>query len=117
MKLEKKHYVIIGVVVAIILVWYFFLRKKKAESGFAITRPTRPVIRTGTGPTMPTTTTGLVSGGRVGMAPKIPQQQNYTAPLGENCKGAGYTECGTTKEGNKLCCFSVKKAIDDILHT
>ena len=28
MKLEKKHWIIIGVVVAIILVWYFFLRKK-----------------------------------------------------------------------------------------
>jgi hypothetical protein len=34
MKLEKKHYIIIGVVIAIIAVWYFFLRKKKAESGF-----------------------------------------------------------------------------------
>lgn len=33
MKLEKKHWIIIGVVVAI-LVWYFFLRKKKSESGF-----------------------------------------------------------------------------------
>lgn len=29
MKIEKKHWAIIGVVVAIILVWYFFLRKKK----------------------------------------------------------------------------------------
>lgn len=33
MKLEKKHWVIIGVVVAI-LVWYFFLRKKKPESNW-----------------------------------------------------------------------------------
>ena len=34
MKIEKKHWIIIGVVVAIIAVWYFFLRKKKAESNF-----------------------------------------------------------------------------------
>ena len=34
MKLEKKHYIIIGVIVAIVLIWYFFLRKKKAESSF-----------------------------------------------------------------------------------
>ena len=35
MKLEKKHWIIIGVVVAIILVWYFFLRKKKpTESNY-----------------------------------------------------------------------------------
>jgi uncharacterized membrane protein len=40
MKLEKKHWIIIGVVVAIILVWYFFLRKKKAESSYRATRVT-----------------------------------------------------------------------------
>lgn len=34
MKIEKKHWIIIGIVVAIILVWYFFLRKKKNESGY-----------------------------------------------------------------------------------
>lgn len=34
MKLEKKHWVIIGVVIALILVWYFFLRKKKTESSW-----------------------------------------------------------------------------------
>jgi len=45
MKLEKKHWMIIGVVVAIILVWYFFLRKKKnAESDYrAIRKPKRTV--------------------------------------------------------------------------
>ncbi len=44
MKLEKKHYIIIGVV-ALIAIWYFFLRKKPTESNFkASTRPasTRP---------------------------------------------------------------------------
>ena len=30
MKLEKKHWIIIGVVLAIIAVWYFFLRKKES---------------------------------------------------------------------------------------
>jgi hypothetical protein len=35
MKLEKKHYVIIGVVIVAIAVWYFFLRKKPTESGYA----------------------------------------------------------------------------------
>ncbi len=34
MKLEKKHYIIIGVIVAIVAVWYFFLRNKKSESDF-----------------------------------------------------------------------------------
>jgi hypothetical protein len=35
MKLEKKHWVIIGVVVAIIVIWYFFFKKKKpAESSY-----------------------------------------------------------------------------------
>lgn len=29
MKLEKKHWCVIGIIVAVILVWYFFLRKKK----------------------------------------------------------------------------------------
>jgi hypothetical protein len=38
MKLEKKHWIIIGVVVAIIIVWYFFLRKKKTESGYSVGR-------------------------------------------------------------------------------
>ncbi len=39
MKLEKKHYIIIGVV-ALIAIWYFFLRKKPTESNFkASTRP------------------------------------------------------------------------------
>jgi hypothetical protein len=34
MKLEKKHWMIIGVI-ALIAIWYFFLRKKKpAESGY-----------------------------------------------------------------------------------
>ena len=32
MKLEKKHWMIIGVVVAIILVWYFFIRKKNGKN-------------------------------------------------------------------------------------
>ena len=31
MKLEKKHWVIIGIVIALIAVWYFFLRKKKTN--------------------------------------------------------------------------------------
>ncbi len=35
MKLEKKHWIIIGVVLALIAIWYFFLRKKKVESGYA----------------------------------------------------------------------------------
>ena len=34
MKLEKKHWIIIGVVVAIIIVWYFFFKKKKTESSY-----------------------------------------------------------------------------------
>ena len=42
MKLEKKHWIIIGVVVAIIAVWYFFLRKKKAESGFNVSEAPCP---------------------------------------------------------------------------
>jgi hypothetical protein len=43
MKLEKKHWIIIGIVVAIILVWYFFLRKKteKAESNYRMIRRNR----------------------------------------------------------------------------
>jgi hypothetical protein len=43
MKLEKKHWIIIGVVVAIILVWYFFLRKKteKTESNYRMIRRNR----------------------------------------------------------------------------
>jgi hypothetical protein len=28
MKLEKKHYVIIGIVLGTILVWYFYFRKQ-----------------------------------------------------------------------------------------
>jgi hypothetical protein len=36
MKLEKKHWIIIGVVVAIIVIWYFFLRKKKTESNYGV---------------------------------------------------------------------------------
>jgi hypothetical protein len=32
MKLEKKHWIIIGIVGVIILVWYFFLRKKKSST-------------------------------------------------------------------------------------
>jgi uncharacterized membrane protein len=44
MKLEKKHWVIIGVViVAVIAIWYFFLRKKKAESGYKTTVMNTPV--------------------------------------------------------------------------
>lgn len=35
MKLEKKHWIIIGIVVAIILVWYFFMRKKPIESNYS----------------------------------------------------------------------------------
>lgn len=36
MKIEKKHWIIVGVVAVIILVWYFFLRKKKsATSSYA----------------------------------------------------------------------------------
>ena len=36
MKLEKKHYIIIGIVVAIIIIWYFYTEKNKAkqESNF-----------------------------------------------------------------------------------
>ena len=34
MKLEKKHWMIIGVVVAIIIVWHFFFKKKKTESSY-----------------------------------------------------------------------------------
>jgi len=34
MKLEKKHWVIIGVIVAIIVIWYLFFKKKKSESGY-----------------------------------------------------------------------------------
>ncbi len=43
MKLEKKHWMIIGVVAILVIVWYFFLRKKKAESGFKTTG-TKPVL-------------------------------------------------------------------------
>jgi hypothetical protein len=32
MKLEKKHYIIIGVILVIVLVWYFLFRKKKENS-------------------------------------------------------------------------------------
>lgn len=38
MKLEKKHWILIGVVIAVILVWYFFLRKKKSESSFTLSK-------------------------------------------------------------------------------
>jgi hypothetical protein len=34
MKLEKKHYVIIGIVLGTILVWYFYFRNKKSESSY-----------------------------------------------------------------------------------
>ena len=45
MKLEKKHWMIIGVVVAIILVWYFFLRKKKnAESDYRAIRKRKRTV-------------------------------------------------------------------------
>ena len=47
MKLEKKHWMIIGVVVAIILVWYFFLRKKKnAESDYRAIRKRKRTVGT-----------------------------------------------------------------------
>jgi len=38
MKLEKKHWVIIGVIVAIIVIWYLFFKKKKSESGYSVGR-------------------------------------------------------------------------------
>lgn len=48
MKLEKKHYIIIGVVIALIAIWYFFLRKKKApESNYRMIRKPRRVVGTG----------------------------------------------------------------------
>ena len=31
MKLEKKHWIIIGVVIAVIVIWYFFFKKKKTR--------------------------------------------------------------------------------------
>jgi hypothetical protein len=35
MKIEKKHWIFIGVVIALIAIWYFFLRKKKpAENSY-----------------------------------------------------------------------------------
>jgi len=34
MKLEKKHWIIIGIVVAVVVIWYFFFRKKATESSF-----------------------------------------------------------------------------------
>jgi hypothetical protein len=42
MKLEKKHWMIIGVVAILVIVWYFFLRKKKAESGFTRSKTLEP---------------------------------------------------------------------------
>jgi hypothetical protein len=42
MKIEKKHYVIIGVVIAIIIIWYFFLRKKKTEPVAIVMPQTKP---------------------------------------------------------------------------
>ena len=59
MKLEKKHWIIIGVVVAIILVWYFFLRKKKnAESDYRMfRRRRRPALATSVVATMPSSFT------------------------------------------------------------
>jgi len=38
MKLEKKHWVIIGVVIAVIVIWYFFFKKKPAESNYRAIR-------------------------------------------------------------------------------
>ena len=38
MKLEKKHYIIIGVAIALIAVWYFFLRKKKTTTSSYVAR-------------------------------------------------------------------------------
>jgi len=49
MKLEKKHWIVVGVIVAIILIWYFFLRKKKAESGYAIRGVRESPTRSGSG--------------------------------------------------------------------
>jgi len=42
MKLEKKHWVIIGVVIAVIVIWYFFFKKKKTESSFSANRTLKP---------------------------------------------------------------------------
>jgi hypothetical protein len=42
MKIEKKHWIIIGVVVAIIVVWYFFMRKKKQPAVIATVQPQQP---------------------------------------------------------------------------
>jgi hypothetical protein len=67
MKLEKKHWIIIGVVVAIILVWYFFLRKKKTESNYGGPKVGRPT-GTGTLPTNPNPQMAKAAGtGNVGV--------------------------------------------------
>jgi hypothetical protein len=50
MKLEKKHYIIIGVVVALIAIWYFFLRKKKAESSYRTFGASPKAVRGGSSP-------------------------------------------------------------------
>jgi hypothetical protein len=70
MKLEKKHWIIIGVVVAIILVWYFFLRKKKTESNYGGPkggRGTGTGTGTGTLPTNPNPQMAKAGTGNVGV--------------------------------------------------
>ena len=85
MKLEKKHWIIIGVVVAIILVWYFFLRKKKTESNYGGPKVGRPT-GTGTLPTNPNPQmakagTGVrtrVGGGAADVTPACSKNANGT---------------------------------------
>ena len=61
MKLEKKHYIIIGVVIAAIAIWYFFLRKKEKESSWNPALGIKPAYPTVGDPINPSNPTGETS--------------------------------------------------------
>jgi len=101
MKLEKKHWVIIGVVVAIILVWYFFFKKKKTESGYA----TKRIIskdKPGGGSTLSKTANatgvGATLGGTTGTASR---EIHPVAPVG--CP-SGQCKCSQIGGGGTWAC-------------
>ena len=88
MKLEKKHYIIIGVV-ALIAIWYFFLRKKPTESNFkASTRPAS---------TRPASTRPMSFAGATGGATDV-----KNCPV--DCKiGSRCCQWSTSRMGHKEC--------------